>query len=302
MLRRQRLVLALLAEAKRALVRPVVGHLVFLLRQESPLRDEATGYDFVPYASGPCSFTLDRELASLQNSGFLSGDGGRLKLAFERLPESRKFIQTIPRDAHSALESIVGHYGRMSREALVEEVSSRYPWYAAGPLSNDQESRKSSKRPKAVYTAGYEHCSAERFLGGLLKEGVQCIADVRANPMSRKFGFGRSSLSEIAGKLGLEYLSFPTLGIPSRARAGLDGFASYQRLLDSYEREVLRRNHADILALAAVARAKPTVLVCKEQEARYCHRSRLAAAVAKLSDLPVQHLDPFSEGVDPDSR
>ena len=289
MLRRQKIILALLADSKRTLVRPAVGNLVFLLRQETMVRSEPAGHDFVPFRDGPYSFTLERDLEALTAAGFLSSDGGRLKLGLQRAPEARRLITQLPDRTRTEVEYIAKQYSRMSREALQTDVTGRYSAYVASARGDAHVGKRA--RPVAFFTAGYEGCSIDRFFNGLLHEGIRMIADVRANPMSRKFGFGRTTLTRVADQLGLDYRGFPTLGIPSRARAGLDGFASYQRLLDSYERNVLQRRNAEIAELAKLVQREPTVLICKEQDVRCCHRSRLASEVARLSGLPVRHLE-----------
>lgn len=70
-------------------------------------------------------------------------------------------------------------------------------------------------------------------------KGIAALIDVRANPVSRKYGFARSSLSDIAGKLDIDYTHIPELGISSKDRSQLCDFDSYQELLDRYERKTL---------------------------------------------------------------
>ena len=113
---------------------------------------------------------------------------------------------------------------------------------------------------------------------------------MRANPVSRKYGFARTSLSGIATKLGLAYRHFPQLGIPSHLRSHLSGFSTYQRLLDRYEKELVPKHIAGITELSDVVRAEPTALLCFEADVRCCHRSRLAEAVARETGLKVMHL------------
>ncbi len=67
---------------------------------------------------------------------------------------------------------------------------------------------------QTVYTAGYEGESIDRFLQKLLKAGIEQILDVRSNPMSRKYGFSRKTLSGLSEKLDMEYVHLPELGVP----------------------------------------------------------------------------------------
>lgn len=74
MLIRQKAILALLSRANRPLSPTVFVKLVFLLRQETVLKDESTFYDFIPYKYGPFSFALYRELANLRQDGYVIPD------------------------------------------------------------------------------------------------------------------------------------------------------------------------------------------------------------------------------------
>lgn len=86
------------------------------------------------------------------------------------------------------------------------------------------------------------------------------------------------------------YEHFPRLGIPSNERVTLDSFASYQRLLDRYEHQILPGQAGPISELCELVRHQPTVLLCVEHDVRCCHRSRLAKAVAMKTGLPVTHV------------
>ena len=130
----------------------------------------------------------------------------------------------------------------------------------------------------------------DAFFDRLLREGITAIADVRANPISRRYGFARRTMERISNKVGVEYQHYPLLGIPGTLRSSLTDLASYQRLFDRYERETLSRQHAEINRLANSVAEVPTVLVCMEHDVDYCHRSRLAAAVSRVGGLPVHHL------------
>lgn len=330
--RRKAVLLALLAEAKRALPGATIGHLAFLLRHESCLREDKSFFDFLPMEGRPISFSLNHDLDMLREAGILRGDGDRWSLAFARTEPAKRWIGGLPEPVLAAVRGVCRRFGRMSREGIAQDVGQRYPRYfhskqrtkdwdrdlfsrrrwAGQPPSHrrktqpellePQESEGADASfvtppsgPSPIFTAGYEGCSVEAFLDELLVNGIRLIADVRSNPSSRKYGFSRRSLEAFSQRVGLEYRNFPSLGIPGKARKGLDGFASYQRLLDSYERQVISRQAADVSELSSLAKASPTVLVCKEQDVRYCHRSRLATAVAEATGLAIRHLDTLGQ-------
>ncbi len=293
MLRRQKTILAILADLEAPTTPTVLVKLAFLLRHETDLSTDPAFYDFVPYKFGPFSFALYRELEALRRDGYVSGDGDRLVLAPGMRRESRLMIRELTTATQSAVRQITTQYGRTRANALLKDVYARYSWFASRTERTDllgQSAISLPEGPTAVYTMGYQSCSVDGFFARLLRSGIRVIADVRANPISRKYGFARSSLNSIALKLGLEYRHFPGLGIPGAMRSGLKGLPSYQRLFDYYERDVICRRPMDIAELGALMRVNPTVLVCMESDARFCHRSRLAIAVSQLSGLAIRHL------------
>jgi uncharacterized protein (DUF488 family) len=181
----------------------------------------------------------------------------------------------------------------MDQRALLRDVYARYPWYVTKSELTELRPKPAlnvKKASLAVYTAGYEGRSVDAFFNDLLWEGIRMVVDVRANPVSRKYGFSGLRLGEFCRKLGFEYRHVPSLGIPTTERASLNGFASYQHLLDRYEQAMLPGHLAEVEELARLMRRQPAVLVCLEKDVRCCHRSRLADAVAKAAGLEVVHL------------
>ena len=267
--------------------------LVFLLRRETILRDDPVFYDFVPYLYGPFSFALYRELDCLQRDGLVTNTDERWAINGPAMPKIRDHISGLPRDVASAISRITREYERLDTRELLSSVYSRYPWYAVHSERKDLKPPGLKDRKlaePAVYTAGYQQKSVDGFFDDLLRAGMQVVIDVRANPVSRKYGFARSSMGGIAEKLGMQYRHLPRLGIPSEKRVGLGSELSYDCLLDMYEHEILPRRKVDVQDLSRMMKAKPSVLVCAEQDVRSCHRSRLATAVSRVNGLPVNHL------------
>jgi uncharacterized protein (DUF488 family) len=201
--------------------------------------------------------------------------------------------RTLDGDTARAVLSIISKYGKVSLSALLKDVYARYPWYACNSDLEDLVPVGIAERrlaPLAVYTAGYEDCSIDSFLNMLMRSGIARIIDVRSNPISRKFGFARSTLASLAGKVGLAYSHFPDLGISSERRRNLRAPSEFQDLFGYYEREILPKKADEIAKVAELVDTAPSVLVCMEKEALNCHRSRLAARVASLRHLQVVHL------------
>ena len=293
MLIRQKTVLSLLTQAGKPLSPTVFVKLVFLLRQETKLERDTTFYDFVPYRFGPFSFTLYWELGSLRQNGYVTPEEEHVALCGRTLDLAKEEADELPASLRAAVSEVLDRYGRMSQSALVRNVYTRYPWFALNselPERDLASIQRPKKAPPAAYTAGYEGKSVDAFFNDLLKRGIHVVVDVRANPVSRKYGFSGLRLSEFCKKLGLEYHHVPSLGIPSAARTGLNGFASYQRLLNRYEQTMLPKCSTEVEDVGRLMRRKPSVLVCVEKDVRCCHRSRLAEAVAQTTGLEVVHL------------
>lgn len=184
-------------------------------------------------------------------------------------------------------------YGKKRRPSLLRSVYSRYPWYASkSELAQYVPEYVSAprKREPAAYTVGYEGKSVDRFFNELLASGMEGIIDVRANPVSRKYGFAKKSMSRIADRLGLVCFHMPELGITGDRRADLSDFDSYQRLLEQYEKKMLPKRTQQIERATELLSSRPLALLCMEKDVRCCHRGRLADRVAEESDLAVEHL------------
>jgi uncharacterized protein (DUF488 family) len=293
MLTRQKVILAILERVGRPVSPTMLVKLAFLLRQQTVLREDHTFYDFVPYRFGPFSFALYRELDSLRRDGYLNSQVDEVALDDGTRELSGGKAAELPAKATEAVATVVDRYAKLSQRKLVKSVYAQYPWYAVHSelidlVPSDLPPRTTAKL--AVYTVGYEGKSVDGFFDDLLRKGIRAILDVRANPISRKYGFARKSMSEIAAKLGLEYHHLPELGIESEERAELGDFASYQRLLDRYEQEMLPSRSNGLDRLVSLLQKMPAALLCVEKDVRCCHRGRLANAAAKRSCMEIVHL------------
>lgn len=293
MLIRQKTVLALLSRANRPLNPTVFVKLAFLLRQETGMKNEPTFYDFVPYKYGPFSFALYRELTNLRRDGYVTPDEKRVAICERTVGLAEEKINELPAVFHEAVDKVVRRYGRKSQMGLVKDVYTRYPWYAIKSELTDLRAESSVHEKKAclaAYTAGYEGKSVDAFFNHLLKNGIRLIIDVRANPVSRRYGFSKRQFSEIAKRLGLDYRHMPELGIPSKYRVDLSDYDSYQRLMKKYEQEMIPKLGDEIDEVGKLIKETSAVLVCVEKDVRCCHRSRLADAVSRKTGLEVKHI------------
>ena len=289
MLRRQRTILKLFSAADCPVPATKFQKYVFLLRQETFLGRDSTFYDFMPYKYGPYSFAAQREIEALTAYGYLALSGSSLSLT----TLGRREAMTVDSDTGHAVLTIVSKYGKKGLQPLLKDVYARYPWYASNSELQElvpEGVKKPKKAPVAVYTIGYEGRSVDGFLDKLLHAGVRRIIDVRANPVSMKYGFAKSSLSSLAAKLSIGYVHCPELGIPSNRRKEAQSNSDFLKLFNYYESQILPAQEDHSMKVAELMKAVPSVLLCMEREAVNCHRGRLATRIAALNKLDVAHL------------
>jgi uncharacterized protein YwgA len=292
MLRRQRITLNLIANAGSISATQLQKYL-FLMKEETFLRDDSAFYEFLPYKCGPYSFAATRETESLTSYGYVSDDSSTSATTLTISALGREAARQVDGDTSRAVLAIVLKYGKVPLQTLLKDVYGRYPWYATNTELNDIKPAVCSKpkaAPAAVYTMGYEDRSVDGFFNKLIRAGIHRVIDVRSNPVSRKYGFARSSLQAIALKLGMEYTHHPELGITSEKRKGVESSSELQELFSYYEQRILPTKTDEIDDVTKLLKAAPSVLVCMEKEAVDCHRSRLATRIAESTGLRVVHL------------
>ncbi len=138
-----------------------------------------------------------------------------------------------------------------------------------------------------IRTIGYEGKSIEFFLKKLQNEGIDLVIDVRANPISRKPGFSKKSLSMQLAVAGISYRHFPELGIPSKYR---HQYADYHDLFQFYDSQILPTVPDLAAEVADLCENNTAVLLCFEEKAVECHRSHLSKYLKNNFGLPEQHL------------
>lgn len=134
---------------------------------------------------------------------------------------------------------------------------------------------------------GYEGVTPEDVLEQLNGRGVTTLVDVRLNPISRKKGFSKKSLSEFLTANGVRYLHVPALGNPkdnreAYAEVGTDeGNAARDRY-----RQLLREPPAveALQELAALAETSSIAVFCYEHSELRCHRHEVLRAARDLLD------------------
>lgn len=292
---RQRQLLALLNSQGGAAVNLDFQKLLFLYCQE-PASDRP--YDFVPYKFGAFSFTSYADRRKLIERGLLVNDDHHWQLT----DEGRS---AIGKNVDALLNDFALRYRTLRGDALVADTYRRFPYYATRSeiaervLRGDRDAlaqidsvRRTPSAP-ALQTIGYEGHSLESYLNVLLRAGVTLLCDVRKNPISRKYGFSKGTLSRACEGVGVRYEHLPQLGIVSEKRRELETQADYDALFRDYERTGLPKQTEAVGRIARwVKDGERVALTCYENLPHQCHRHCVAKALEQRlgKNFLVNHL------------
>jgi uncharacterized protein (DUF488 family) len=143
---------------------------------------------------------------------------------------------------------------------------------------------------RTIATIGYEGSTIERFVAALKCASIDVLIDVRDVPLSRKKGFSKNGLAEILADADIEYVHLKGLGDPkdgrTAARAGQ--FDLFQTIFGRHMKtETAIR---DLGIAASIVRARRACLMCFECHHEKCHRSIVAARLARMTQLTVTPL------------
>jgi uncharacterized protein (DUF488 family) len=131
-----------------------------------------------------------------------------------------------------------------------------------------------------IWTIGHWTCPVPIFLEPLDRARINVLADVRAQPGSRRSPqFGSAEMSRWLGDAGIRYIHFPELGGRRRKQsvdpginagwqnASFKNYADYT-LTDEYQRGLTR--------LISLARSNRLAIMCGEPMPWRCHRQLIA--------------------------
>ncbi len=280
---RQRVLLELLDALNEPVGSTDFQKLLFLYTREG---ESTPSYDFIPYRFGCFSFTSYADKRRLLEEGLVVDDeawnltdkGRRISRGGERSPlPMARFAERY--------KSLRGH-------ALVADVYQRYPYFATRseivekvlPGREDRarvEAARPAKRPPGLVTVGYESKTLEAYLNQLLQNGVTLLCDVRRNPLSRKYGFSKRTLSHVCEGVNIRYEHLPELGIPSEKRQALETQADYDVLFAAYENTTLPKQTQTLVKIANWIKGEGhrVALTCFELLSHQCHRHCVAEAM-----------------------
>ena len=142
-----------------------------------------------------------------------------------------------------------------------------------------------------IWTIGHSTRSLEEFLGVLVAQGLDAIADVRRFPGSKRHPhFAREALEHSLPAAGVEYRWLPQLGGRRRPRKDSrnggwrnEAFRGYADHIDSAEFD------EGLQLLEALAARRRTAMMCSELLWWRCHRS-LVSDVLKARGWTVLHV------------
>ncbi|MCX6880201.1 MAG: DUF488 domain-containing protein [Verrucomicrobia bacterium] len=279
---RQRVLLTLL-DALGGQVSPTdFQKLLFLYTRNQ----KAPSYEFVPYKFGCFSFSSYADKRRLIEQGLLENDADQWKLT----PEGRATIRKGSVNPMVAARFNKDHAALRGNE-LVAEVYRKFPYYASrseivDKVLKDKKERElvakkqTVKAAAGLLTIGYEGKCLETYLNQLLRAGVTVLCDVRRNPLSRKYGFSKTTLRGACESLGIRYEHLPELGIPSEERRELKTQADYDALFEGYERDSLPLQTEALATIRSwIKDGESVALTCFELHPHQCHRHCVAEAL-----------------------
>jgi hypothetical protein len=283
---RQRLLLSLLDALGEPVGSTDFQKLLFLFTREGEV---TPSYDFVPYRFGCFSFTSYADKRRLIERGLLENDELSWRLTPSGRTEARK-SKGSPLPIALFCKRTAGLRGN----ALIADIYRRFPYYATRseivekvlPDPAAQAAIKAAlpaKKAPGLVTIGYEGRSLENYLNQLLQDGVTLLCDVRRNPLSRKYGFSKTTLNKACEGVGIRYEHLPALGIPSDQRQDLTSQSDYDELFAGYERNDLPKQTATLAKIADWIRkdGQRVALTCYERLPHQCHRHCVAEALER---------------------
>jgi hypothetical protein len=283
---RQRVLLELLDALNEPVGSTDFQKLLFLYTREG---EPTPSYEFVPFRFGCFSFTSYADKRRLIEQGLLDEDEQAWKLT----EKGRRLARTGERSP-LLMARFAKQYKSLRGNALVADVYQRYPYFATRseivkkvlPKEEDRarvESARPAKQSPGLVTLGYESKTLEAYLNQLLQDGVTLLCDVRRNPLSRKYGFSKSTLSHACEGVGIRYEHLPELGIASDKRQDLETQTDYDKLFAAYERQTLPKQTKTLIKIASWIKeeGQRVALTCFELLPHQCHRHCVSDALQK---------------------
>ncbi len=155
---------------------------------------------------------------------------------------------------------------------------------------------KETEEKKIIWTIGHSTRTLDEFVGLLKSFQIECIADIRSYPGSRRFPhFNKESLENLLPKNDIKYIHLNELGGRRKARpdsintgwrlAAFRGYADYM-VTDSFKKAIRE--------LEQMACKERVACMCAEGLWWRCHRS-LVSDYLKFQGWSVMHIMSISK-------
>lgn len=133
-----------------------------------------------------------------------------------------------------------------------------------------------------LWTIGYEKVGVPDFVAALQAAKIKTLVDVREIANSRRAGYSKKSLAASLDAAGIAYIHLKPLGTPKAGReAARKGDSKTMRRI--FEAKLVEpESQLALAAVAELAQAGRTCVMCLEHDWRDCHRTIVA-----------EHLQPF---------
>lgn len=290
---RQRYIVSLLEAAGGNLSKMDFQKLLFLSHQKTAVQY----FDFVPYHYGCYSFQAASDLEVLEKNGWIQLKGNRISL-LRPLPAEKSF----KKQESNELALFMQDHNQYRERTLIRHIYEHYPYYAIrSKMAGDVVDKEAFHRIQGVkrdlwqekitlFTIGYEGLGFESYVNRLIRHNVRLLCDVRKNPLSRKFGFSKRSLSILLPKIGIKYIHIPELGILSQNRKNLQSAAEYKRLFREYTKTLPEKKQSLLQVHDLLKERKRIALTCFEKDPSFCHRHCVSDWLEKEKGIEVCHL------------
>jgi uncharacterized protein (DUF488 family) len=138
------------------------------------------------------------------------------------------------------------------------------------------------------FTVGYEGRTTKDLFDVLLCSGVQCVLDIRFNPVSMyRPELSKGNLKAGLERVGISYFHLREWGVPRDVRARAMESGTRETIWEWYDEIVIaphfRRNLHRFLNFGY-----PVAMLCMECDPKECHRHRISMA---LEDQGLQGFD-----------
>ena len=289
---RQKVILALIEAFGGKLERTKFQKLMFLFTQDQ----KEKSFSFIPYRFGCFSFQTYKDKNYLIENDYLENQE-----QWQLKDSKNNYISDLKKTDINVLQKIKKDFLNCNSDELIKFVYLNYPYYTINSTIKEKILTESeihnieilfnyqNQTDYKLFTIGYEGKTIEEYLNLLIKNNIKTLCDVRKNPVSRKYGFSKGTLSEILEKIDIKYVHIPELGINSSQRKDLNSPDSYKKLFKNYRNTL----HTKSLYLEKLydlfISEKRVALTCFEKDPEMCHRNEILSYIIKLPQFNFEY-------------